>query len=149
MRASDTPEVLFRKMPVPSVAEPFAPDLLAIVPPLAALPVPFTFRPPFAPVVLRMMPLLLPPLDEMLWNSRLLLPMVVLLTFSAVAVVVVILLTFAPVAPGLQGFSSQTSTVPPPVAAKAGLGPVESTRPPEKRMVAPVLVVSDTPLPSP
>ena len=53
------------------------------------------------------------------------------------------------VAPALHGFSSHTSTVPPPVAVKAGLPPVLSTRPPEKRIVAPVLPVREMPLPSP
>ena len=36
-----------------------------------------------------------------------------------------------------------------PVAAKAGLAPVDSVRPPEKVTVAPVLFVSAMPLPSP
>ena len=75
--------------------------------------------------------------------------MFVLATFSAVPLVVVIVLTSAPVAAGLQGFSSQTSTVPPPVAVKAGFAPVDRIRPPEKRIVAPVLLVSEMPLPSP
>ena len=75
--------------------------------------------------------------------------MVVALTLSAVPVVVVILLISAPVAAGLHGFSSHTFTVPPPVAVKALLAPVESTRPPLKLIVAPVLLVSETPLPSP
>ena len=96
-----------------------------------------------------MMPVLEPPLLEMLRNSRLFAPIVVLATLSAVAVVVVIVLTSAPVAAGLHGFSSQTLIVPPPVAVNAALAPVERTRPPEKVIVAPVLLVSEMPLPSP
>ena len=55
--------------------------------------------------------------------------MVVLATLSAVPVVVVRVLA-APV----------TVTVPPPVAVKAGLVPVDSCTPPVKLMVAPVLL---------
>ena len=55
-------------------------------------------------------------------------PIVVLATLSAVPVVVVSVLTSAPVAAGLHGFSSQTLIVPPPVAVKAALAPVERTQ---------------------
>ena len=99
------------------------------------------------PVWFRMMPFGAP-LAEMLRNVRPLAPIVVLATLSAVPVVVVIVLTRAPAA-GLHGFSSQTLTVPPPVAVKAALAPVDSSRPPEKVIVAPVLLVSEMPLPSP
>ena len=42
-----------------------------------------------------------------------------------------------------------TLIVPPPVAANAGLAPVDSVSPPENVIVAPVLLVSEMPLPSP
>jgi hypothetical protein len=124
------------------------PRLLAfwIVPPEPAVPVPLTVNAP-APVLFRLMPFV-PPFAEMLRNVMPLGPIVVLATLSAVPVVVVIVLTRAPAA-GLHGFSSQTLTVPPPVAVNAGLAPVESTNPPENVMVAPVLLVSEMPLPSP
>ena len=86
------------------------------------------------------------PLEEMLRNSRLFDPMFVLVTFSAVPVVVVSVLTRPPVAPGLQGFSSHTFTVPPPVAVKPALLPVDSEIPPEKVIVVPVLFVREIPL---
>ena len=59
------------------------------------------------------------------------------------------MLTSAPVAAGLHGFSSQTLTVPPPVAVKPALAPVESDQAAREVMVAPVLLVSEMPLPSP
>src|SRR5215203_1783998 len=130
------------------VSEIPAPVEALIVPPVPALPVPVTLRPPDAPVVLRTIPLVAP-FAEILRNSRLFALIVVFATLNAVPVVVVILLIRAPVAAPLQGFSSQTSTVPPPVAAKAALPPVESVRPPENRTVAPVLPLKETPLPSP
>lgn len=126
-----------------------------MVPPLPlfdAAPSPDTVSPPDEPVVFSTTPFAGPLAAvpaEMLRNSSLFAPMVVSATLSAVPVVAERRLTTAPVAPGLHGFSSQTSTVPPPVAAKAGLAPVLNSRPPEKRTVAPVLPVSETPLPSP
>ena len=63
--------------------------------------------------------------------------MVVLATFNALPVVLVIVLP-VPV----------TLTVPPAVAVKAGFIPVDSTKPPWKLTVAPVLFVKETPLPS-
>src|SRR5437588_4893272 len=108
-----------------------------IEPPQLPAELPLTLRPPLDPVALKLMPLTAP-LAEMLRNSRLLLPIVVLVTVSAVPVVVVRVLTNAPVAPGLQGFSSQTLTVPPPVALNAGFPPVLSDSPPLKVIVPPV-----------
>src|SRR6185295_495202 len=84
---------------------------------------------------------------KMLRNSRLLELIVVFATFNAVPVVVVSVFTKAPVPPGAQGFSSHTSTVPPPVAVNAGLAPVVAETPPRKLIAAPVLLVSDTPCP--
>src|SRR5215207_8463515 len=101
-------------MPLPWVVLPSLPLLLVIVPPLLLPPTdvfdpsPTTFKPPLEPVVSRMIPLLEPPFDEMLWNSRLFKPIVVFATFSAVPVVDVSVLTTKPVADGLHGLSSQT-----------------------------------------
>ncbi len=89
---------------------------------------------------------LVAPLAEILRNSRSFEPMVVLATLRAVPVLVVNALTTEPVEAGLQGFSSQTLTVPPPVAVKAGLVPVESESPPEKVIVAPVLPAKEIPV---
>src|SRR6186713_474876 len=95
-------------MPVPWVVLLSLPLLLEMVPPLPLpptdvfVPSPTTFRPPLEPVVSRMIPLLEPPLDEILLNSKLFAPMVVLATLSAVPVVVVNVLTSAPVAPELH-----------------------------------------------
>jgi len=109
---------------------------LALPPLLVSVPSPRTERPPFEPVLSRMMPVAVPPLEPMLRNVRPLAPILVLVTFSAVAVVVASVL-LAPV----------TVTVPPPVAAKAALVPVESVRPPEKAIVEPVLLDNETPAP--
>ena len=71
------------------------------------------------------MPLAAPlPFDVMLRNSNLFAPIVVLTTFNADPVVAVNVLTNAPVDPGTHGVSSQTLTVPPPVALKAVLAPL-------------------------
>ena len=78
------------------------------------------------PVLLSTIPLAAP-LAEMLRNVRPLAPIVVLATLSAVPVVVVSVFTSVPVAAGLHGFSSQTLTVPPPVAVNAELAPVEGS----------------------
>ena len=121
--------------------------LLLIVPPVPAAPVPTTFKPPALPVMFRMMPEF--PLAVgalILRNSKLFAPMFVLATFSAVPVVVVNVLTNAPVAPGTHGVSSQTLTVPPPVAVNAGFAAVLRTTPPLKVIVPPVLLVREIPL---
>lgn len=118
---------------------------LPTCPPHNPLEFPLITKPPLLPVVFSTMPFVAP-LAEMLRNSKLLEPIVVLATFSAVPVVVVRLFTNAPVAPGLQGFSSHTFTVPPPVAVKAGLALVFKVNPPAKVMVAPVLEVKLTPV---
>ena len=73
-----TLEVEFRKTPAPVEASIWPPEWL-----LEAPPSPVTVRPPLEPVLLRMMPLAAP-FDEMLWNVRLLAPMVVWTTLSAV-----------------------------------------------------------------
>src|SRR5690606_11089916 len=89
------------------------PSVRWIVPPVPAAPVPLTLRPPPDPVLLSTIPLvgpLAPVPAEMLRNSRWFELIVVLATLSAVPVVVVRVLTRRPVAPGLHGFSSQTST---------------------------------------
>jgi hypothetical protein len=91
-------------------------------------PPPVTVNPAVAPVVFSTMPFAAP-FAEILWNVRPVPPMVVLATFSAVPVVVVIVLTSGPVAAAAHGFSSHTSTVPPLVAVKAGLAPVDSVSP--------------------
>src|SRR5262245_30733959 len=88
------------------------------------------------------------PLTEILRNSKLFAPMVVLATFNAAPVVLVRVFTTPPVAAGLQGFSSQTFTVPPPVAVKAALAPELIERAPLKVMVLPVLFVKLTPAPA-
>ena len=125
IHANDGDLVLVRLMPTP----PFW-----MVPPDPALPVPSTDRLPLAPVLLSTMPLVAP-LDEMLLNFRPLAPMVVFATLSAVAVVVVRVLVV-----------SVAVTVPPPVAVKAGLAPVDTVSAPVKLIVAPVLLVSEMPL---
>src|SRR5258706_13562728 len=84
--------------------------------------VPVTIRPPDAPVLFRIIPLL-PPFEEMLLNSRLLALIVVLVTLSAVPVVEVKVFTNPPVNAGLHGFSSQTVIVPPPLVVKDALAP--------------------------
>src|SRR4051812_31579928 len=117
-------------MPLPCVVLPLAPVLFAIVPPVPAPPVPVTCRPPAVPVVSTMMPLLVPPLDEMLWNVTSLAPIVVLAMLSPVPVPEVIVLP-APVA----------VTVPPPVAVNPAvlLALVLIASVPVKPIVAPVL----------
>ena len=74
--------------------------------------------------------------------------MSVLATLSAVPEVEVSVLTTLPVAAGLHTFSSQTLTVPPPVAEKAVLAPELIESPPFNVMVLPVLVVKLTPAPA-
>src|SRR5262245_52234607 len=83
---------------------------------------------------------LVAPLDEMLRNVRPVPPIVVLATLSAVPVVVVMVLTSGPVAAAAHGCSSQTSTVPPLVAVKAGLAPVDNVNPPRNVIGEPSLL---------
>src|SRR5438067_11010773 len=110
-----------------------------MVPPLPAVPVPVTVRPPPEPVVSRLMPT--PALFDadpalMLRKVRPLAPMVVLATFRPVPLVVAIVFGLAPVV---------TLTVPPPVAVNpVPLDVVTASPPPEKLTVAPVLFVSVT-----
>ena len=106
------------------------------MPPLPALPVPVTVKPPLVPVVSRSMPLSAP-FEEMLWKVRPGAPIVVLATFRAVPEVVVSVFA-APV----------TATVPPPVAANAAFAPVLAVTPPVKETVAPVLELRAMPVPA-
>lgn len=115
-----------------------APEEFWIVPPEPAVPFPRILSPPklgVVPVLFSTMPLVAP-LDEMLRNSRLFVPMLVLTTFSAVPVVVLMVFGFVPVV---------TVTVPPPVAVNpVPLVVSMSNPPPVKLMVAPVLVLRFT-----
>ena len=79
-------------MPMPIVVLPSLPVLFAIVPPEPAVPEPVIVRPPLVPVVSRMIPVLDPPLEEMLRKFKPLAPMIELTTFNAVPVVVEITL---------------------------------------------------------
>src|SRR5256885_1032022 len=77
--------------------------------------------------------------DEMLRNVRPLAPIVVFATlraaaFGAVSVLTIVVLSWVAV------------TVPPPVALKAILAPVERLKPPVRLIVAPVLVLKRMPL---
>ena len=104
-------------------------------------PLPVTVNPPLAPVLLRTIPFD-PPLAEMLRNVRPAAPIVVLETLSAVPVVVVRELT-------IDVLFCVAVTVPPPVAAKAALVPVERRRPPVKAIVPLSLLSRLTPVPPP
>ena len=110
------------------------------VPPEALLLLPaspITIRPPLGPVLFRMIPFA-PPLAEILRKIRFPAPMDVLTTFSAVPVVVIrVLVAFVAL------------TMPPPVALKAGLAPVESVSAPMKLTVEPVFALRLTPVPDP
>src|SRR5262245_3416211 len=136
MLLSDTADVLVRLMP------PVADVLLLIVPPEPAVdPMPVTVSPLVLPVVVSTIPEFAPAVvDVMLRNVRPVPPMVVLATFNAVPVVVVMVLTSGPVAAAAHGFSSQTSTVPPLVAVKAGLAPVDNVNPPRNVIAEPSLL---------
>src|SRR5215468_9194981 len=95
MRSNDGLRVLVSEIPAAVV--------FWIVPPLFAVPAPTTVRPPLEPVLFRTIPLdgptpALP--AEMLLNSSLLAPIVVLATLSAIPLLVVSVLTLAPVAAG-------------------------------------------------
>ena len=119
-------------------------ELLLIVPPPASglpSPSPVTTRFPEVPVLLTTMPLGAP-LAEMLRKVRSSAWIVVFWTLMAVPVVVVSVL-FGAVAP----LVSVTAMVPPPVALKAVLAPVDAVMPPSKRTVAPVLPVRLMPVP--
>jgi hypothetical protein len=126
MRVRETSRVVVSE--IPSAVE------FWIVPPLFAVPDPVTVRPPLEPVLFSTMPLEAP-LEAMLRNVMSLTPIVVFTTLSAIPEVVVI--TFPPV----------TLIVPPPVALKAPFVPVLSDMPPEKLIVAPVLLVRVMPVP--
>jgi hypothetical protein len=125
---SDTSTVLVREMALAAPPEIVPPELLFAVP-----PPPVTVRPPLVPVLSSTIPVAVPP-AEMLSNSRLPTPIVVLATSSAVAVVVVKLLP-VPVA----------LTVPPPVAMNAVSVPVDMVMVPEKLTAAPALPLRNTP----
>src|SRR5262245_50250716 len=104
-------------------------------------PLPVTISPPLDPVLLRTMPLVGPLAAvpaEMLRKVGPRAPMFVLVTFRAVPVVVAIVLV-EPV----------TLTVPPPVALKALLAPVDNVTPPLNVIVPLVLLVSEMPLSTP
>ena len=103
-------------------------------------PLPVTVSPAVAPVLLSTMPLVAP-LAEMLVKCSPSPPIAVLATLRAVPVVVVREL-WTP-------FGSLTTTVPPPVALKAGLDPVDRMSPPSKRTVATALADIEIPPPSP
>src|SRR5262245_37394327 len=142
MKANEGLVVWVSAIPAPVVFWMVPPvQVAAVESQVPALPV--TVRPAVAPVLFRIMPLAAP-LAEMLWNLSPFAPMEVLATFSAVAVVVVSAFTTAEPEP--QGFLSQTSTVPPPVASKAELAPVLTFMPPWNRIVAPVLLERLTPV---
>src|SRR4051794_11252621 len=131
-------------LPGPGVCAPLdwiaPPVQLAVV--VHVPPLPVTTRAPFElEVLFRLIPGFAW-FDEILWNERSLLPMVVLLTFSAVPEPVSIVFVF-----GLDGVV--TVTVPPPVATKPL--PVELVMlsfPPENVIVCPVLPVAETPSPA-
>src|SRR6476620_6071162 len=101
---------------------------------------PVTVSPPLLPVVVRMMPeFALALVELMLRKVTPLAPMVVLEMFNAVPVVVVKVLT-------IVLLSWVALTVPPPVAANAGLTVVLRLRPPLKLIIEPVLVSRLMPL---
>src|ERR1051325_2737091 len=101
-------------MPLPVAVAPFAPVLLAIVPPEPAEPVPATTRPPLVPVLSRMMPVAEPPLEAMLVKLRFAAPMVALVTARAVPV--------------------DAAIAPPPLATRM---PAEPVKRPEPEMLTP------------
>src|SRR3954470_16300590 len=99
IQASETLAVFVREMAVPCVAR--VPVLFWMVPPEPGEPLPVTVRPPALPVLLRVMPMTVPPLEEIERKVSPAAPMLVFVTLSAEPVPVLIL--FVPVA----------STVPP------------------------------------
>src|SRR4051794_7628100 len=133
-------------MPLPCVLElPSAPFLVWIAPPVQVAepvhepPFPVTVKAP-APVVSSVIPLFVPPVDEMLRKVNPVPPIVVFCTISGEPDVVVSVLT-------IVVLFWVTLTVPPLVAVKAALAPVERTRPPEKLMVPLSLLSRLTPVP--
>src|SRR3712207_1370005 len=100
IHASETLEVLVSEMPVPCVAS--VPVLFWMVPPDPAEPLPVTVRPPALPVLLSVMPMFVPPLEEMERKVIPAAPMLLFVTLSA-----------AP-APVLMALTPVASTVPPP-----------------------------------
>src|SRR5438045_8854401 len=130
-------------MPEPWLLLPSDPVLCWIVPPVPALPLPVTVKPPADPVVSRMMPfdeLFAPEPDEMLRKVRPAAPIFVLVTLSAVPEVVESVLT-------IDVLFCVAVTVPPPVAMKQSLAPVLALMPAVKAIVALVLLVSWMPVP--
>src|SRR6185503_13920739 len=122
-------------MPMPVVVLSSLPLLFAIVPPEPAVPEPVTVRPPLMPVLLRIMPVLDPPLEEMLRKLKPLTPMIELTTLSAVPVVVEIVLP-APLT---------LIAVAPPVALNPVPLVVLMARPPPLKLIeAPVFPESVT-----
>src|SRR4051812_29658886 len=114
-----------------------------MMPPVPALPLPVTWRPPAEPVVSTMMPveeLLDADPDEIVRNVTLLAPIVVLAMFSAVPLVVVSVLT-------IVVLFCVALTVPPPVALNESFAPVERLSPPVKVMVPLSLLSRLTPVP--
>src|SRR3954465_2617593 len=116
--------------------------LLRILPPEPGTPaLPVTVRPPNAPVLSRMMPL---PAETvavpavMLRKVRPAAAIVVLATFRPVPVMVAIVLP-----------DPVTEIVPPPVAVKGVLEEVLRVTPPVRLIVAPVLLLRNTPPPAP
>src|SRR2546423_14245722 len=99
-----------------------------IDPPVPAEPVPVTVRPPLEPVLISTIPWL-PPFAVIDWKFRPLEPIVVFSTSRAVPVDVARVLA-EPV----------TFTVPPPVATKALLVPVDAVAPPVRLIGPPALV---------
>src|SRR5436305_14593852 len=111
-----------------------------MVPPEPAEPAPSTVRAP-APVLLSRMPLTGPDAPvpaETLFHLIPEAPIVVLATLIALPVVVTSVLAVL-----------VAVTVPPPVAVKASLAPVERVIWPEKLIVAPVLLFRKMPWPLP
>src|SRR2546421_4452981 len=102
-----------------------------MVPPVPALPLPVTVRPPVAPVLFTMMPLVAP-LQAMLRNVSPLAPIVELATLSAVVVGAVVLpMVFVPVT---------FTAAAPPVAVKTPAVPLR-VMPPLKLSVVPPLLL--------
>src|SRR5919201_3157410 len=134
MLLKDGANVLVSEIPAPVVVFWMVPPDES--PPWDVFPPPATVRLPLAPVLLSTIPFA-PPVAEIFLKLRPLAPIVVFATLSAGP---------APgVVPPIVLFAPVTFTVPPPVAANFA---VElSVRSPLKVIVAPVLVVKETPLP--
>src|SRR4051812_19715829 len=111
IHASETLAVLVREMPVPWLAA--APVLFWMVPPVPAAPLPVTVRPPALPVLFRVMPMTVPPLEEMERKVIPAAPMFVFVTLSAEPVPVVMLLM-----PVASAVPPALSVTPAPVVAE-------------------------------